>query len=184
MISHKGTQKLCTKRVFLRKFESNDAEHIFYNWAGDENVTKYLIWDTHPDVAHTRIILEQWLGEYGKQSYYNWAIVLKTIRQPIGSIGVVSQEDSLLTCEIGYCIGRKYWNCGIMTEVLGSILEYLLYEVGYSRIEALHDILNGASGKVMKKCNMTFEGNKRNGIYRKDGSRADLAMYAIIKDAK
>jgi ribosomal-protein-alanine N-acetyltransferase len=180
MIIHKGTQIIHTNRFLLRKFESTDAEDMFYNWANDENVTRYLIWDAHPTVQHTRIILEQWLNGYSKLSYYNWAIVLKTTKYPIGSVGVVSQKDDLSTCEVGYCIGRRFWNHGIMTEVLSSVLEYLIEEVGYSRIEALHDVFNVASGKVMKKCNMTYLGNKRNGLYRKDGSQADLAMYAII----
>lgn len=180
MIIHKGTQTICTKRFLLRQFESTDAEDIFYNWANDDNVTRYLIWDTHPDIEHTRIILRQWINEYQKSMYYNWAIVLNATKQPIGSIGVVCQKNDLSTCEIGYCIGKKYWNHGIMTEALKNVLNYL-FDVGYQRIEAVHDVLNPASGKVMEKCDMICEGTKKNGLYRKDGSRATLAMYAILK---
>lgn len=38
------------------------------------------------------------------------------------------------------------------------MIKFLFDEVGMHRIMAKHDIENPASGKVMKKCGMTYEG--------------------------
>lgn len=38
-----GTRRLETDRLILRKFKSSDAPEVFYGWASDEHVTKYLM---------------------------------------------------------------------------------------------------------------------------------------------
>lgn len=42
-----------TQRFILRKFTIFDAEEMFKNWASDEDVTKYLSWDTHMSIDDT-----------------------------------------------------------------------------------------------------------------------------------
>ncbi|HOA80539.1 MAG TPA: GNAT family protein [Defluviitaleaceae bacterium] len=52
-------------------------------------------------------------------------------------------------------------------------MNYLFNEVGIHRISAKHDIENPASGKVMQKCNMTYEGRLREHYLRHDGTYSD-----------
>ena len=49
-----------TERLILRPFEKEDAEAIFYGWASDPEVTRYLTWDTHESIEMTRALLEMW----------------------------------------------------------------------------------------------------------------------------
>lgn len=42
-----GTVMLTTPRLILRRFEENDAEAMYRNWASHNIVTKYLTWPTH-----------------------------------------------------------------------------------------------------------------------------------------
>ena len=39
----RGTERLETKRLILRKLSIDDAENMFKNWASDDEVTKYLV---------------------------------------------------------------------------------------------------------------------------------------------
>jgi len=59
-------------------------------------------------------------------------------------------------------------------------LRYLFLEVGYHRIFAKHDIENPASGQVMKKCNMVYEGKLRGHYLRHDGTFSDSLVYSIL----
>jgi ribosomal-protein-alanine N-acetyltransferase len=64
-----------------------------------------------------------------------------------------------------------------MTEALLAVMHYLFYDVGYQKIQAKHDILNAASGKVMQKAGMRFEKMQYHMGVRRDGSIYDCAVY-------
>ena len=52
-MNHIGTREIATERLTLRRFEIEDAENMFYNWANDPEVTKYLTWPAHESVDTT-----------------------------------------------------------------------------------------------------------------------------------
>ena len=139
MLTHKGTQTIETSRLILRRAVREDAEPMFRNWASNPEVTKFLTWPAHSNIAVSEMVIGSWLQEYEKDSYYQWMIELKEIGQPIGSISVVRQNDRVEEAEIGYCIGSQWWHRGIMTEALSAVIAYLFDEVGVNRITARHD---------------------------------------------
>ncbi|GAA0773821.1 hypothetical protein GCM10008908_22630 [Clostridium subterminale] len=71
---------------------------------------------------------------------------------------------------------------GIITEALKAVINYLFSEVGFNRIVATHDTNNIASGKVMIKSGMKYEGTLRQSEWRDNKGFYDLAVYAILKD--
>jgi [ribosomal protein S5]-alanine N-acetyltransferase len=178
-MEHLGTRKLETERLILRQFTIDDAELMFKNWANDDNVTKYLTWPTHQDINVSRYVLENWIKNYSKNDFYQWAIVPKEVNEPIGTISVVDKNDDIQMVEIGYCIGKKWWNKGITSEALNAIIKYFFEEVMVNRIEAWHDIKNPNSGKVMAKCGMKCEGNLRQSRKNNTGI-SDSAIYGIL----
>lgn len=50
-MGHKGTLKLETDRLKLRRFCAEDALPAFNNWCSEDKVTKYLRLPTHPNIA-------------------------------------------------------------------------------------------------------------------------------------
>lgn len=180
MIAHKGTQTIETTRLILRRATPNDAEAMFRNWASDPDVTKHLTWPPHSSVAVTKQLLEGWAKEYDKSDYYHWMITLKEIDEPIGSL-FASTVGRAQSAHVGYCIGQKWWHRGIMTEALNAVIAYLFHEVGYHRIEAMHDPNNPHSGAVMQKCGMQYEGTARQADRNNQGI-CDAAYYAILRD--
>lgn len=180
-MKHLGTQTLETPRLILRPFTLEDAPVMYRNWASDPEVTKYLTWPTHPSVQVSQMVLSDWVSCYEKKDYYQWAIVLRETGEPIGSMAVVSQRDDVGKAEIGYCIGRRWWRQGITPEALSAVIRFLMDEVGMQRIEARHDPRNPASGAVMRKCGMTFEGTLRRSDWNNQGL-CDASYYAIVKE--
>ena len=178
-MKHIGTQTIETPRLILRRFELSDAQAMFDNWASDSEVTTYLTWPAHADVSVTERILGEWVPQYGQDDYYCWAITLKENGpQPIGSINVCAWRGDGDVPEIGYCIGRRWWHQGIMSEALNAVLGFLFDRVGVERIEARHDVNNPHSGGVMRKCGMTFEGIREKSHENNQGV-VDLAQYFI-----
>ncbi len=182
-MTHKGTQRIETSRLILRRAELTDAQAMFDNWASDPEVTKYLTWPTHESKDITHMVLESWVAEYEKPNYYQWMIVPKDLGQPIGTISVVHSRDKIASAEIGYCIGSKWWHQGIMSEALQAVIDYLFDAVGMNRIEAWHDVKNPHSGAVMRKCGMVYEGAHRAAGKNNQGI-CDLAVYAILKSER
>lgn len=156
-MNHLGTREIATERLTLRRFEIEDAENMFYNWANDPEVTKYLTWPAHESVDTTETILKEWISKYDEKDFYQWAIELNDLEQPIGTISAVKIDERVESVEIGYCIGQRFWNNGYMTEALTAIIRFFINEVGAGRVWAGHDANNPNSGKVMAAAGMDYE---------------------------
>lgn len=181
-MNHLGTRELATEHLTLRRFEIEDAENMFYNWANDPEVTKYLTWQPHETVEASEEILKEWISHYEEKEYYQWAIELNDLEQPIGSIGAVTVNNDTETIELGYCIGKDYWNKGYTTEALSELIRFFINEVGAGRVAARHDIDNVNSGKVMVSAGMEYEGTLRKSALNNQGI-VDMAVYAKVRSA-
>lgn len=165
-------KEIITERLVLRPFKSGDAPAVFKNWTSDDRVSNFCRWYTHNDVSET----EQFLN-YCISAEYCWAITLKEKDEPIGCIDMVGMNANG-DPEIGYALSYNYWNKGIMTEAAKAIISDL-FEKGYSKVEACHNVDNPASDKVMEKCGMTYTHDDE-GIKKFDSDeKVKLKYYAI-----
>ena len=171
-----GTERIETPRLLLRPFVLEDAPAVYRNWASDPDVTRYLTWPTHTSPEISAMVVESWVNAYPQNDFYQWAIVPKEFKEPIGSISVVRQEGD--TFEIGYCIGKAWWRKGITSEALAAVRDFLFDRVGVRRIEAGHDVNNPGSGAVMKKCGLRFVGIIPQSGQNNQGV-CDMAQYAL-----
>ena len=179
-MKHQGTKTLESERLILRRFAIDDAQAMYENWANDDEVTKFLTWPTPSDVSVSKSVINSWLELYQKPEHYSWAIVLKEIDEPIGSIAAVEQRDDTKMVHIGYCIGRKWWNKGYTSEALNKLIHFFFEEVGVNRIESRYDLRNPNSGKVMHKCGLQYEGTMRQSDINNQGGVCDAVWYAIL----
>jgi RimJ/RimL family protein N-acetyltransferase len=100
----------------------------------------------------------------------------------VGGIGLVVGADiERCSAEVGYWVGRAYWNRGLATAALERICRYGFEELGLSRIFATPIAWNPASFKVLEKVGFQREGIMRNACI-KDGRVADMMLYAKIVD--
>ena len=180
MLHHKGTISIESKRLILRRFSADDAPYVFNNWTSDEDVCTYMRWSANKNIEETKMIVSNWINAYNRTSFYQWAITLKESDEPIGTIALFVVNENDLCGDVAYCIGKKYWGQGIVTEALKAVLSFAFENVGFNRIETYHSINNPASGKVMQKAGMTFEGLARQ-KYKSISGFEDCNMYAILK---
>lgn len=181
MFNDRGTVTIESDRLILRKFSIDDAEDMFHNWASDSAVVDFLSWEPHSSIDVTRQVISTWISAYESDSTYNWCIVMKDTGKAIGHISATQINEKNQRCELDYLLGKAYWNKGIMTEALKLVIDFLFDEVGINRIQAKHDIDNPASGKVMQKAGMKYEGTLRQYRKRRNGTFGCSSVYSHLK---
>ena len=89
------------------------------------------MWQTYTDISQAKERIEKKKKNYVNDNFYDWAIVLKEIDEPIGSISVVDLKENINAVHIGYCIGKKWWHQGITSEALSALVDFFFdkYEV-------------------------------------------------------
>lgn len=180
-MKHLGTVTLETERLILRRYVPEDADAMFRNWVNDPDVTRYLTWQPHGSIELTRKINLSDVSKYDNPSHYQWAVVLKSLNEPIGGINVVEIDEMCNSIGVAYRIGKAWWHQGFASEALSSVIKFLFEQVGVNRIEARYDTRNPNSGVVMRKCGMSYEGTLRQSGYNNQGIY-DAACYAILAE--
>jgi RimJ/RimL family protein N-acetyltransferase len=108
-----------------------------------------------------------------------YAIYLEDNTELIGLIGINFNQTKDWMAEIGYWMGKDYRNHGYMTEALKLIIQICFEEFKLIRVCATHNPTNAASGKVMLKAGMIYEGTLRANV-RKGTDYIDSPYYSII----
>ena len=162
-----------TQNLILRKFKKEDAADVF-EYSSDFEVLEFLPWDGYKSVEEAK---EDIISTYWSIPNY-YAIELNS--KIIGCIDINLKTEHE-KAGFGYMINRKYWGKGYMTEALSAVLGILFEKVELNRVESTHYAGNEASGRVMIKCGMKFEGigkqeEKIKGTFR------DVLHYGITKE--
>ena len=164
-----------TKRCILRKFTKNDIDDL-YEYASDSEVTQFLSWDTYKSIDMAVDYIENVLLKYSKNEIAPWGIEWKENSKMIGSIDFVGYDRKNFSAEIGYVLNKKYWNKGIMTEVLKEIVKFGFDEMNLVRIETRLDSMNVASEREMQKNGLKYEGTLRKKEFLKTQQKQKLKM--------
>ena len=184
-MTHKGTERLETERLILRRFVLEDLEQIYYNCWSDPDVWKWTNYAPMPHIGDVQnaanMFTKNWLDAYERPDRYSWAIQLKSTGEVIGRYFGMHPDDRVSQVELAYEIGRNWWNQGYMTEATKKVIDFFLRDVGFNRVYAIHASANPASGRVMQKSGMVYEGTLRqahkcnNGIF-------DEVRYSILAE--
>jgi [ribosomal protein S5]-alanine N-acetyltransferase len=127
---------------------------------------------------------EEWIGKHesghedGKIAIF--AIVLRENAKLVGAIGF-QIDRSLNKAELGYWVGKPFWNLGFATEATIAILAFGFDELRLNRIQARYLARNQSSGRVMEKAGMILEGTARQDTI-KWGQYEDLVSYGILRE--
>ncbi len=172
--------RLETPRLLLRRLEMRDAPDLF-DYSRDPQVAKHVLWDAQTSVSEARAYVRYMLRKYRAGEPASWGIEEKETGRVIGTIGYMWYQRENNACEVGYSLARRCWNRGYMTEALTEVIRFSFRELGIHRVEAQHEVDNGASGAVMRKCGMRKEGTLRGRLYNK-GRYVDVDLYAILRE--
>lgn len=130
----------------------------------------------HP---YTKADAQSWIGFATSQPQFT-SLAIEVERRAVGGISLRLHDDvERVAAEIGYWLGKAFWNRGVMTAALRSMTQYGFEQFSLTRIYALPFAGNAASQRVLEKAGYTREGVLRRSAI-KDGRVTDQVMFAII----
>ena len=142
-----------TDRLILRPLIVKDAEDVF-KWTGDERVAEYMIYPCHKNIEVTR----EWLCSLDSlENEYTWGFVRKSDSKLIGSGGIRFRTDENVW-SFGYNLRYDCWGQGYATEASKRMIEYAYSENNAREFVSEHAVENTASGRVIEKCGLVFDG--------------------------
>jgi [ribosomal protein S5]-alanine N-acetyltransferase len=107
------------------------------------------------------------------------AITLRADGRQIGGIGLTVDEQHQ-HAELGYWLGAPYWGQGYATEAAGEMLRYGFETLKLHRVFASHFKHNPASGRLLAKLGMRYEGCRREHL-RKWDEFVDSELYGVLR---
>ncbi|MHC1778552.1 MAG: GNAT family N-acetyltransferase [Lentimicrobium sp.] len=171
---------LISVRLKLRPFNLADAPEV-QRLAGDVDVARNTLAMPFP---YADGMAEAWIANHtddfieGKSAI--WAITLKETDQLIGAIGLNLQLQ-FSNAEIGYWIGKEYWNNGYCTEALKEVINFGFDYFKLQKMYASYFGNNPASGKVMQKAGMIYEGTLKSHMFHWNEFK-DLVQYGVWRE--
>ena len=147
--------RLETARLLLRKPVAADTARIYESYARDAEVTRYLTWRPHRNLADGERPSAEWMAAWESGKYFSWVI---TLREGEELAGMISMRPDGWRVELGYVLGRRWWGRGLMTEAVRAVIDCALAEPEVFRVWAVCDVENMASARVLEKAGMRREG--------------------------
>jgi RimJ/RimL family protein N-acetyltransferase len=171
---------LTTDRLILRPYTTADAPCVAALMA-DPDISQNTL---HIPYPYETSMAEAWIdthaGQYATRTGVTFAITLKEDDTLIGAMGLGIDRDND-NAELGYWIGKEYWNRGYASEAAAAVVQFGFEVLKLHRIYARYFTRNPASGRVMAKVGMHFEGTLRGHIL-KSGMFEDIGIYGLLHD--
>jgi ribosomal-protein-alanine N-acetyltransferase len=174
--------RLIGERITLREVEPDDAPDALA-WSSDPTFFRYLAYEpiaALEDEARFLAGLARQAGERPRVQYHLGIEWLEDRRiVGIARLGVSSPTHR--GGDIGYGVRRDMWAQGIASEAAGLLLDFGFGTLGLHRISATRHPENVASGRVLDKLGMRYEGRHRDDMFE-HGQWRDSLIYAIVED--
>ncbi|KAK7253154.1 hypothetical protein RIF29_37632 [Crotalaria pallida] len=164
-------------QISLRTLQLSDLDDLMV-WTSDEKVAKFCTWEPYNNKEEGINFIENIAAKF----LWCKAICLKD--QAIGCISLTSYSEhdkSRDKCvELGYVLGSKYWGKGIVTEAVKQAVKAAFTEFPHlERVEALVDVENVGSQRVLEKAGFQREGVLRKYLFIK-GKNRDMVMFSVL----
>jgi [ribosomal protein S5]-alanine N-acetyltransferase len=167
-----------TARLLLRAFAPEDATDV-RRLAGEWEVARTMLSIPHP---YGEGVAEEWISghrsEFERNEAVHFAVVLRERGELCGACGLVINANDA-NAELGYWIGAPYWGRGYATEAAREVVRYGFEELRLHRVYAARFGTNPASGRVLAKIGMSYEGTLRE-HHRKGGDYEDRVAYGLL----
>lgn len=144
-----------TPRLALRALKMSDGPLLFERYARDWQMTRYLTWRPASVLSELEDFLQQVQARRLDRLGEAYALWRRDRACCIGTMGFEVTDHGL---SMGYALLPEHWGQGFASEALRTLVNWGLMQPGLYRVEAYHHPDNPASGRVMQKAGMIFEG--------------------------
>ena len=146
-----------TKRLLLRRWQDTDID-AFISMNADTTVMRFF--PATLNVEETRAFYDSIQQEFSEYGYGLYAVEEKDSGYFIGYIGFHWSRFDMDFCpciEIGWRLGKQYWNKGYATEGAAACLKHGFDNLCFDEVVSFTSTENVPSQRVMQKIGMQFE---------------------------
>jgi RimJ/RimL family protein N-acetyltransferase len=170
--------------VSLREFTLSDADaEAFMSWASDPRVVRFQRRDAYEHVDQAR----RYIADHVLPHPWYRAICAGA-GAPLPVVGSISvkpgpaEDGRLFRASVGYRVAYAHWGRGVATRAVRAAAEAVFAAWPWLlRLEAVADVENPASQRVLEKAGFVREGVLRKYILLK-GRPRDMVMFSIVVD--
>jgi len=173
-----ASEPVASARLTIRPINENDLEDLLAV-NGDPAVTRFLPYDTWQSVEDGKTWLARMTALAQAGTGQQFVIELTQSRTVVGSVLLFRYDESSKRAELGYVLGRKYWQHGLMREALARFVTHCFASLGLRRLEAEVDPVNQASNTLLIRLGFTREGTLRERWITRDAAY-DTHIYGIL----
>jgi len=173
-----------TPRLALRPFEAADAPDVHAAWQDERFVQSappgypYAAADLETAVAWCTTGIEQRRRE---GQGVGFAAVPRAGGRLVGHVTLFGADWAARSAEVHYWTAPWARGHGYAAESAGALARWALRAQGFERIALLVDTANTASRHVAEAAGYRFEGILRSLAPTRRGTRADMAVYSMIR---
>lgn len=165
---------LCTKRLLLRPFTSDDITDDYLYWLRDPKVTRF---SNQRFREHNKESCSTYQQSFNKSTNSFLLLLHRRDATPIGTMTVYRKPEHG-TADIGLMLGnRAYWRQGLGLEAWITVMNVVLQEKGMRKVTGGTVKTNSAMVKIMEQSGMKLDAvRERQELI--EGQAVDLLHYS------
>lgn len=168
-----------SERLSFRYFNQNDASCVM-ELAGDPAISATTLRIPYPYPLAAAL---EWIKTHQadriEKNAHQFAICLKPDQNIIGAVGLFNVEPEHKNGEIGYWIGKSYWNKGYATEAVRTVIRFAFNSLHLHRVHAHVFSQNRASARVLENAGLQYEGTMKEHVL-KNGRFINIDFYGLV----
>ena len=142
---------LLTERLSIQPLTMADLES-FVTYRRDPEIARFQSWDTSYSHSQAKELIESQNGVLlpAKGDWLQLGIHFGTSEELIGDLAIYRLDEERIAFEIGFTLARQFQGHGYAREALLALMDYLIDEVGATKLEASTDRRNISSIKLLE----------------------------------
>ena len=168
----RGEMRIDLHNCSLRPWRAGDEASLVVH-ANDRDVWLNLR-DQFPH-PYTAGDAEAWV-KFASSQAQPTSLAIEVDSDAVGGVSLKLHDDvERVSAEIGYWLGRGYWNRGIMTAAVRALTRYGFEQFSLTRVYAVPFATNVASHRVLEKA-----GYVREGLLRRSAVKNDIVLDQVL----
>ena len=169
-----------SSRLTIRKLQDADVADLF-GINGDPEVTSFLPYNTWQSEADGAAWAQRMHAMATTGTAQQFVLELDDEKKVVGTLLLFKYDEASARAELGYVLGRQYWQKGLMLEALTAFCGHVLLDMGLRRLEAEVNPSNHASNALLLRLGFTREGTLRSRWVGK-GEAYDTHIYGLLRE--
>jgi len=170
--------EIVTERLLLRRFRATDAAAVAAMCSTDA-VQRGTLSLPYPYDEACALSWIEGHDEAFAHGRYEYAVTDKATGALYGCMGIFCNFTHGVG-ELGYWFGPAHWGKGYATEAAQAMIRAAFTAWGLNKVYGRHFTDNPASGRVMEKSGMQYEGTLRQHLRKGEGYK-DIVCRGILK---